>query len=134
MIETPLLRVDTVDERKVRVPKRVRVSAGMSGDGIRRAQIAAINKKVVTVTWNIKTTEKGGKSTTVVTLRGKGVRACTVFLREPTFQPGQSVTVKVRSKTVWRKTLAVDPRHLLQEARRTGERLRPALVKVPVRL
>ncbi|MHC4077157.1 MAG: hypothetical protein ACYST0_01805, partial [Planctomycetota bacterium] len=136
-VETPLLRVDRVNERQVAVPKRVPVRAGMSLDARRRATIAAINKKVATLTWTIKTaakSEKGAKSATLVTLRTKGVRACTVFFRAPTFRRGQNVTVKVRSKTVHRGPLLVDPKMLLQEARRTGERLRPAFAAVPVKL
>ncbi len=133
-VENPLLRVDVVDKRQVTTPTRVSVRAGMSKAARRRATIAAFNKKVATLSWTIKTIHKGGKSTTVVTLKTKGVRACTVFLRAPTFREGQQVFVKVRSKTVYRGALAIDPKTVLAEARRTGERLRPAFWAVAVKL
>ena len=42
--------------------------------------------------------------------------------------------MKVRSKTVHRGVLEIDPRILLEQARRTGERLRPAFWAVAVKL
>ena len=110
------------------------VRAGMSQDAIKRVQLAAMAKKVATLDWTLKTSEKGGKSTTYLTLKAKGVRACTVWLRGPTFQPGQYVTIKVRSKTVYRGPLTIDTKTLLQEARRTGDRLRPVFAAVQVKL
>jgi len=133
-VETPLLRVDVVDKRQVTTPTRVAVRAGMSEANRRRATIAAFNKKVATLTWTIKTIGDGDKSTTLVILKPKGVRAATVFFRRPTFQEGQKVLVKVRSKTVYKGTLAIDPKTVLGEARRTGERLRPAFGAAQVRL
>jgi len=144
-VENPLLRVDTVDKRLVGLPTRVAVRAGTSEADRRRATIAAFNKKVATLSWTIQTGSKPGSKgspktgqseggSAVVLLRPKGVRACTLFFREPTFQRGQQVLVKVRSKTVYKDALAIDARTMLLEARRTGERLRPAFAAAQVRL
>lgn len=133
-VENPLLRVDVVDERQVTLPTRVAVRAGMPVAARRRATIAAFEKKVASLSWSSQTVGMGGDSTTVITLKPKGVRACTVFFRGPAFKAGQQVWVKVRSKTVHRGKLTVDARTVLSEARRTGERLRPVFVAVKVRL
>jgi hypothetical protein len=133
-VENPLLRVDVVDKRQVTTPTRVPVRAGASLADKRRATIAAFNRKVASLSWTIKTTGEGEEATTLVSLKPKGVHACTVFFRGPRFCEGQKVLVKVRSKTVYKATLAIDPKVVLVEARRTGERLRPAFAAAQVRL
>ena len=101
----------------------------MSGDSQRRATIRAMEKAVVSVSWDIAVV-KGVKT---ITLKSQGVRAGQVMLREPWFAPGEHVRVVVGSRVVLDSQLAIDPRVLLAEAWRTGERLRPVLRLLAVR-
>lgn len=126
LVESPLLRIDEVDPARVVVPPRVPVSASLSKDGQRRATVKAMEKAVVRLRWKVEDTA-GGR---VVTLDPDGVRAATLFLRAPWFEPGSKVLVKARGKTVYDAVLAADPASLLADARRTGERLRPALATI----
>jgi pimeloyl-ACP methyl ester carboxylesterase len=128
-VEHPLFRVLEVDERRCAVPERVAVSARMSADEQRRATIRAMEKAVVSVSWDIAVV-KGVKT---ITLKSQGVRAGQVMLREPWFAPGEHVRVVVGSRVVLDSQLAIDPRVLLAEAWRTGERLRPVLRLLAVR-
>ncbi len=127
-VEHPLVRVLEVDEQNVAVPDRVRVSARASADDQRRALLDALAKQVASVSWRVDT--KG--ETTTFALTAKGVRRATLFLREPWCRPGTRVVVRA-GKTRLDETLAVDPRALLEHARRTGERLRPAWRAIDVR-
>jgi hypothetical protein len=129
LIESPLVRVDAVDERRVAVPARVPVSASLSPDAQRRATIDAMAGKVVKLTWKID--EK--KDETVLTLSADGVTAATVFLRDGAFTPGRKVTLRAGGKVAFSDVLAGDPKTMASEARRTGERLRVALRAIAVK-
>jgi hypothetical protein len=85
--------------------------------------------KVAKLGWKI----EEGKDETVVTLTPDGVGAATLFLREPVFRTGRKVTVRVKGKAEFSELLGPDPRTILAEARRTGDRLRPVLRTVAVR-
>lgn len=122
-VEHPLFRVLEVDERAVVVPDRVPVSTSLSPDEQRRATVRAMLKQVVSVRWQI--TRKGEVKT--ITLQGKGVKRGQLALRAPWFAVGDQVRVVVGSKEIWAGKVQVEPRTLLDEARRTGDRLRPAL-------
>lgn len=127
-VESPLLRIDAVDERRVAVGP-VPVDASASPDAQRRATIAAMAAKVAKLSWKI----EPKKDETIVTLTAEGVTAATVLLRATTFTPGRKVTVRAGSKTVSSEPLVPDPRTVLSEARRTGDRQHPALKRVAVR-
>jgi hypothetical protein len=128
LVECPLFRIDQVDEARV-TAKPIPVSPTASEDEQRRTTLRAWATKVARLGWNI----EGKKDETTVTLTGAGVGAATVFLREPAFHPGSKVTVRAGSQPAWSGALVPDPRTMLSEARRTGERLRPALRAVEVR-
>jgi hypothetical protein len=106
----------------------VPVSTSLSPDEQRRATVRAMLKQVVSVRWQI--TKKGEVKT--VTLVGKGVKRGRFAFRAPWFAVGEQVRVVVGSKEVFAGALQVEPRTLLDEARRTGDRLRPALRSVEV--
>jgi hypothetical protein len=127
-VEHPLFLVLEVDERAVVVPEQVPVPANLSLDEQRRTTVRAMLKQVVSVRWQI--TKKGEVKT--VTLQGKGVQRGRFAFRAPWFAVGDQVRVVVGSKEVFAGALQVEPRTLLDEARRTGDRLRPALRSVEV--
>jgi hypothetical protein len=127
-VEHPLFLVLEVDERAVVVPEQVPVPANLSLDEQRRTTVRAMLKQVVSVRWQI--TKKGEVKT--VTLQGKGVKRGRFAFRAPWFAVGEQVRVVVGSKEVFAGVLQVEPRTLLDEARRTGDRLRPALRSVEV--
>lgn len=130
LVEHPLLRIDAVDEAKCAVPDQIGVRANLSPDAMRRAVIEKMNKSVVSVGWRI--ARKNGVAT--ITVTGKGVPAATLFLREPWFARGERVVVRARNAVVSDGLVEIDRRVLLEEARRTGERLRPALARVGLKL
>ena len=122
-VEHPLFLVLEVDDRAVFVPNQVPVSASLSPDEQRRTTLRAMQKQVVSVRWQI--AGKGGVKT--ITLQAKGVRRGRLAFRAPWFTVGEPVRVVVGNKERFAGALQVDPRTLLDEARRTGDRLRPAL-------
>ncbi|MEZ6195427.1 MAG: hypothetical protein R3F20_06840 [Planctomycetota bacterium] len=128
LVEHPLFRFDEVDEKKTTVPTRIPVSARLSADEKRRQTIAKMKPAVASIRWSVK---RDGDTTTLE-LTGASVERATVFLRAPWFTPGDRVVVKAKRKIVFQGKLEPDPRTLLEEARRTGERLRPALLRLPI--
>nr|MCU0867923.1 hypothetical protein [Planctomycetota bacterium] len=122
-VEHPLFRVLDVDERTVFVPNQVPVSATLSPDEQRRATLRAMQKQVASVRWQI--TGKGAVKT--ITLQAKGVRRGRLAFRAPWFAVGEQVRVLVGNQQRFAGALQIDPRTLLDEARRTGDRLRPTL-------
>lgn len=128
-VEHPLFRIDEVDASKCAIPDRIAVSPRLSADEQRRATLRAMAGAVASVAWEI-TTKQGVKT---ITLHGKGVRRGQLSLREPWFARGDQVRVVVGGRTLFQGELTVEPRALLGEARRTGERLRPALRTVDMR-
>jgi hypothetical protein len=128
LVESALLRIDAVDERRVAVGP-VPVDPSSSPDAQRRATIAAMASKVAKLSWKI----EQKKDETTLTLTSDGVTGATVFLRAATFSPGRKVTVRAGNRTVASEPLAPDPRTVLTEARRTGDRHHPALKRVGVR-
>jgi dienelactone hydrolase len=127
-VEHPLFLVVEVDPRAVVVPDRVPVSASLSAEEQRRATVRAMSKQVVSVRWQI--ASKGARKT--ITLQSKGVRRGRLAFRAPWFVVGEAVLVLVGGKELWAGKVQVEPRALLDEARRTGDRLRPALQVVEI--
>lgn len=128
-VEIPLLRIDEVDDKRVDVPTRIPVSSTLSADGKRRATLAAMEKQVASIDWSITRTPAAA----TIELKATGVKRCTVLLRVPEFAPGQLVTLRAGRKLVQQGEIEVDRTTLLEEARRSGERLRPAITRIPVR-
>lgn len=149
-VEHPLFRVLEVDERLVKLPERIGVPANLSADEQRRQTVRGMLKQVASVRWAIttKADKPAGKPaakadpaatpsampgpTKLVTLSQKGVKQGRFAFRAPWFQVGDSVRVLVGKKELFAGVLQPDPRALLDEARRTGDRLRPALRVVEV--
>lgn len=133
-VESPLLRIDAVDEKRVAVPDRVPVDASASYDEKRRRTLKAYEKSVVKAQAKLALgpLEKNGPPATSIALELDGVRAATVFLRAPFAESGRRVVVKARGKVLHDAPLEIDRATLLREVRRTGERLRPALRAVTV--
>lgn len=131
-VEHPLFRVLAVDERTVKLPERITVSAQQSPDEQRRETLRSMQKHIVSVRWVVttKTTKTG--TTKTVALQGKGVPKGRFAFRAPWFQVGDDVRVVVGTRQLFAGMLQPDPQTLLDEARRTGDRLRPALRVVDV--
>lgn len=127
-VETPLVRLDVVDAKRVVVPDRVPVDATLGYDEKRRRTIAAYAKSVVVLRPTITTTtDKSGVASTLLAFASDGVREAVVRLRAPFAPAGRRVVVRAKGVDAWSGVVAVDRPTLLREARRTGERLRPAL-------
>lgn len=123
LVESPILRIDAVDERRTKVPARIPVSARLSPDEQRRATIQAMEKAVARLSWKL--SEKDGIAR--LELGAEGIEALTVLCRCDRFQVGQRLQVLVGRKVVVDQTLAIDARAMLEDARRTGERQRPLI-------
>lgn len=121
-------RVLAVDTRAVALPKQIPVSANLSPDEQRRATVRGMSKQVASVTFEI--AEKGAAKT--ITLTAKAVKRARFAFRAPWFAPGDTVRVLVGKKEVFAGTLEPDARTMLDDARRTGSRLRPAMRTVEV--
>lgn len=126
----PLIRITKVDPKRVATPKRIQVRAGAKPDDQRRAVINSMKKAVASASWNI----RDKKDTKVLTWSGKGVRTATLFLCAPWFTRDDTVTIKARGKTIYEGPVGADARTMLEEARRTGARLRPVLRRFDVKL
>lgn len=124
LVESPRVRIDAVDPSKVKTPERVSVGAGASADEARRAQLKGMDPCVARLTTR-RTSEKG-RSVLAIT-EWSGVKAATLFLRHPEFVPGTPWIVRSKAKTLHDGPLSADVKTMLFDARRTGERLRPAL-------
>jgi predicted esterase len=128
LVESPFLRIDAVDEKRVAV-RPVPVDASASPDAQRRATIAAMASKVAKLGWKI----EQKKDETIVSLTSEGVPSATVLLRSPAFPIGRKITVRGPGAPAFSDVLTPDPRTMLADARRTGERLHPVLRSVTVR-
>lgn len=135
-VATPFLRIDRVVERRVRQPRRVRVRPGASETALRRAMLKALEDRVARLRWTLKERRagKGEPAGMEVLLRPEGVRACTLFLRAGDFPPGARVSVRRGARELGTATLRPDRRVLLEEARRTGGRLRPVVQRIQLEL
>jgi hypothetical protein len=130
LVENLFLRIDTVDDRRIAVPRAVPVSSTLSEDGKRRATLAAMEKKVATVSWTLTDVRDVRR----LALKASAAKTATVLLRDPAWTVGQAFEIRVRGRKVSDGAIAIDPKVLLPEARRTGERLRPALMAISVNL
>ncbi|MEQ1729637.1 MAG: hypothetical protein ABL982_14795 [Vicinamibacterales bacterium] len=126
-VEHPLFRVLEVDERAVSLRESIPVSSRLSADEQRRATLRSMQKHALV---RVQIASVGTIKT--VTLQSKGVEKGRFAFRAPWFAVGDSVRVVVGKKEVFAGQLVPDPRTLLDEVRRTGDRLRPALRVVDV--
>jgi hypothetical protein len=53
-------------------------------------------------------------------------------VKAPWFDPSQELTVVAKGKKLFEGKIAPDPATLLREARRTGDRQRPTLMRIEV--
>ena len=126
LVGLPWLRVDVVDERRVAVPKRITLRPGMSEDAQRRALLGAMEKAVARVRWTLVRSEHGLR----IDLVPDGTRSATVFLRDDMLPPGTPVEIRWKGRSKFKGPAAPDPRVLLEEARRTGDRFHPAYARI----
>lgn len=130
-VALPWLAIDEVEPAAVDVPARVPVAATLSKDEQRRATIRAMEAKVAKLEWKRAAT-KGAAGTTLA-FTGAGVRAATLHVKAPWIDPAVAWTVTVKGKRVHAGPFAIDPRVVLEEARRTGDRQRPTVARVALR-
>ncbi len=124
-VATRFIRVDKVNKKKVRVSKRIPVSASASPDAQRRQVLRVMNKKVAFCSWKI----LAKKTATQIIVKGKAVEGVTVFLRDDRFRLGEKVRV-IGPGMRTSLTIRLDRRLALTEARRTGDRLAVVLQEV----
>ncbi|MEE9392308.1 MAG: hypothetical protein V3W41_07370 [Planctomycetota bacterium] len=129
-VENRWLRIDAVDSRKVQAPRRIPVSMSLSRDQKRRVTIKKMNKYVARLDW---LHNGGGKAPVRITLKAKAVQKAPVFLRASMVAPGRPISIQTRSTKFRKRALEIDPRVLLTEARRLGDRIDPVIAKVEVR-
>jgi len=87
--------------------------------------IKSMEAAVVKVVTRISAQQK--PPATIINVEASGVHAATLFLRIDRFKPSEHVIVKVKGRSAFDAELIPDPRTLLRESRRTGDRLHPAL-------
>ena len=129
-VENRWLRIDAVDEKRVRVPSRIPVSARLSPDKQRRATIAAMRKAVARLDWKWSTSKRG---VTTLTLKSRGVREATVMIRRSMVAPRASLVIRAGKTRLGPTEIDVAPATLLRKARRTGNRLDPVVAGFVVR-
>lgn len=118
LVSTPMIRIDKVVPKSVSISRRIPVSASATPDQQRRKVLQVMGKKVAVLSWKI----KAKKGSAELSVKGKGIKGCTVFLRDDRFQQGEKVHLKSNAGTK-KIIVALDPRVALREARRTGDRL-----------
>lgn len=126
-VENPLLRILEVQASRVTPPRSVRVTPSMTLDQRRKKVIAQLEKRVVSLSWRVRKGRSGAMS---IDLSLDGVRKASVQLRASLVPIGTELKVRHRGRTLHDGPLAVDRRVLLEEVRRTGERLDPALMRL----
>lgn len=128
-VALPWLEIVEADHSLVDVPAQIGVSASLSPDEQRRAAIHAMADHVARVDWKATATKGGGLA---LALTGKGVKKAAIYVKAPWFDLSQELTVTANGKKVFSGPIKIDPAALLSEARRTGDRQRPALMVIPV--
>ena len=133
-VETPLVRIDAVDEKRVEAPPRIAVDPTAGYDEQRRRTLKGYEKFAVRLTPTLKVDlgAAAKDAATSVVLEADGVKAATVFLRAPFAFPGRRAVVKAKGRVAFDGPAAIDRAVLLREVRRTGERIRPAFAAVSV--
>jgi pimeloyl-ACP methyl ester carboxylesterase len=128
-VALPWLEIVEVSRASVEVPDRYAADGSLSPDEQRRAMLKSMADKVARVDWKLAPTKTGGVA---LTLTGKGVKRAAVFVKAPWFDPSQELTVVAKGKKLFEGKIAPDPATLLREARRTGDRQRPTLMRIEV--
>lgn len=128
-VASPEILVLSVDPKRTAVPDRVPVPARLDRDGQRRATLAAMEKQVARIRWRTSRTE----DLCAIDITMEGIQEAAMILRAPLATPGSRVSVKMRRKILFDGEVRPDPRTILEQARRDGSRLRPALAAIDVR-
>ncbi|MFO0982860.1 MAG: hypothetical protein U1E76_14205 [Planctomycetota bacterium] len=128
LVENPLLRIEAIDEARVKIAHEVSVPAGASEDAKRRLIIKSMEKAVVKLRWKIETR---GQVRTLM-LESDGVKSCSVLVRAPLADQVDQLVVRARNKVCFAGAPLPDVRAVLTEARRTGDRLTPVLRTIAV--
>jgi pimeloyl-ACP methyl ester carboxylesterase len=126
-VALPWLEVVEVIPATVAVPDRFPVDGTQSPDEQRRSMIKSMSDHVARVDWKATPTKSGGIA---LALTGKGVKRAAVLVKSPWFDPSQELTVTAKGKKLFDGKIAIDPATLLREARRTGDRQRPTLMRI----
>ena len=129
-VENRWLRIDAIDEKRVAVPRRIPVSARLSPDQQRQATIRAMAKKVVSLDWRIDRNEK--TKALKIKLKSRGVRRATVLIPASMIPLATNLQITGSKPAVRRHALELDPRVLLEEARRLGARLDPIVARYEI--
>jgi hypothetical protein len=134
-VETPVVRIEATDPVRTEAPARVPVDGRLSYDEQRRRTVKAYEKYVarLTPTWKFDEGSAAKPASTTLEFAADGVRGFTVFLREPWTAPGRRTTVRAKGRVLFDGVAAIDRETLLREARRTGERFRPAFAAYSVK-
>jgi pimeloyl-ACP methyl ester carboxylesterase len=127
-VALPWLEIVEVDPAAVTVPDRIPVDATLGKDAQRRATIKAMSEKVARLDWKFAPAKEG----MALELSAKGIRKAAVLVTAPWFDPAAKLQVVARGRKLHDGPVAVDAATLLREARRTGDRQRPTLMRIPI--
>jgi pimeloyl-ACP methyl ester carboxylesterase len=128
-VALPWLEIVEVVKTAVEVPDLIPVSSTLGPDEKRRATIKAMADSVARIDWKATTTKSGALS---LALTAKGVKRAAILVKAPWFDPGRELQVTAKGKKLFDGKIAIDPATLLREARRTGDRQRPTLMRIEV--
>lgn len=131
LVALPWLEVVEVDPAAVAVPDKFPVDGSLSMDEKRRAMVKSMSGQFAKVDWKL-TKEKDGDGV-ALELSAKGVKRAAVLVKAPWFDLGRPLKVVVNKKKFCEGAIAVDPATVLKEARRTGDRQRPTVMRVEVK-
>lgn len=129
-VESPLLRCVVADAKKVKQPAKISVSARAKPDQVRRAWIRALDKRVATARWQI----RSGKNETRIEVKPAHIDTLHIHLRASHALPASRVVLRCGKKTLLDGEFRVDARAMLEEARRTLQRRDPILRRFRVTL
>jgi pimeloyl-ACP methyl ester carboxylesterase len=128
-VALPWLEIVEVDPAAVAVPTRFPVDATLGMDQQRRATLRAMESQVARVDWKLTSAKDGS---VVLDLTAKGVRKAAVLVKAPWFDLAQKLQVVAKGKKAFDGRIELDPGVLMREARRTGDRQRPAVRRIEV--
>jgi pimeloyl-ACP methyl ester carboxylesterase len=131
LVALPWLEVVEVDPAAVAVPDKFPIDGSLSMDEKRRAMVKSMSGQFAKVDWKL-TKEKDGDGV-ALELSAKGVKRAAVLVKAPWFDLGRPLKVVVNKKKFCEGAIAVDPATVLKEARRTGDRQRPTVMRVEVK-
>jgi pimeloyl-ACP methyl ester carboxylesterase len=129
LVALPWLEVVEVEPAAVAVPDKFPVDGSLSKDEQRRAMVKSMAGQFAKVDWKL---TKDGDGV-ALELTAKGVKRAAVLVKAPWFDLGKPLKVVVNKKKFCEGAIAVDPATVLKEARRSGDRQRPTVIRVEVK-